>query len=198
MAAMADTRGAQHKTGPRLTVIDGEQDSAGGELVESEESLAGLLEQWTPLLEPGCDPLSAELTGVEFLAMMREAVPVEIELSEVVAALIGQAEGHGRPEALALLRVLAVVGPAEVHSAAAGAADRLVSAGLTDPPWVTGLGRPRVGACFGYAGDPGGLFVGILARPAWRTRFRSCGPHDHPAARFLLVAFPSCGRRLEW
>ena len=146
---MADTRGAQHKTGPRLTVIDGGQRCAGGERAESEESLAGLLDQWTPLLEPGCDPLSAELTGAEFLAMMREAVPVDNELSELVAALIGQAEGHGTPEALAMLRVLAVVGPAEVHAAAAGAADRLVLAGLTDPPWVTRLGRPRVGACSG-------------------------------------------------
>jgi hypothetical protein len=63
MAAMANTRGAQQKIGPRLTVIDGGQDSASGELAESEESLAGLLDQWTPLLEPGCDPLSAELTG---------------------------------------------------------------------------------------------------------------------------------------
>jgi hypothetical protein len=151
MAAMVDTRGAQQKIGPRLTVIDGGRHCAGGELAESEESLAGLLVQWTPLLEPGCDPLSAELTGAEFLAMMREAVPVENEFSELVAALIGQAEGHGTPEALTMLRVLAMVGPPEVRAAAAGAADRLVSAGLTDPPWVTGLGRPRVGRCFGYA-----------------------------------------------
>jgi hypothetical protein len=35
-------------------------------------------------------------------------------------------------------------------------------------------------------------FLGILARSAWRTRFGSCVPHDHPAARFVLVAFPSC------
>jgi len=41
-------------------------------------------------------------------------------------------------------------------------------------------------------------FVGILVRPAWRTRFGSCIPHDHPAARFLLVSFPCVGRRLEW
>ena len=31
-------------------------------------------------------------------------------------------------------------------------------------------------------------FVGILTRLAWRTRFGSCVPHDHPAARFLLVS----------
>lgn len=155
MAGVADTRGAQHKTGPRLTVIDGGQGCAGGESAESGESLAGLMDQWTPLLEPGCDSLSAELTGAEFLAMMREAVPVDSELSELIAALIGQAEGHGTPEALAMLRVLAVVGPPEVQSAAAGAADRLVEAGLTDRPWVTDLGRPRVGPCFGYADERG-------------------------------------------
>ena len=173
MAAMADTRGAQHKTGPRLTVIDGGQRCAGGELAESEESLAGLLDQWTPLLEPGCDPLSAELTGAEFLAMMREAVPVDNELFELVAALIGQAEGHGTPEALAMLRVLAVVGPAEVHAAAAGAADRLVLAGLTDPPWVTRLGRPRVGAC-----------SGMPTSAALRRRLGSPSPTDASSTRW--------------
>jgi hypothetical protein len=162
MAAVADAQGAQQKTAPRLTVIDGEQGCAGGELAESEEPLAGLLEQWTPLLEPGCDPLSAELTGAEFLAMMREAVPVENELSDLVAALIEQAERHGTPEALAMLRVLAVVGPPEVQSAAAGAADRLVQAGLTDPLWVTGLGRPRVGQCFGYADARGAQEVIVI------------------------------------
>jgi hypothetical protein len=45
---MADTQGAQPKTGPRLTVIDGGQRCAGGELAELEESLAGLLDQWAP------------------------------------------------------------------------------------------------------------------------------------------------------
>jgi hypothetical protein len=155
MAGVADTRGAQQKSGPTLTVIEGGQRCGGGELAESEAFLAGLMDQWAPLLEPGCDSLSAELTGAEFLAMMREAVPVESELSEVITALIGQAEGHGRPEALAMLRVLAVVGPPEVQSAAAGAADRLVEAGFTDCPWVAGLGRPRVGRCFGYADECG-------------------------------------------
>jgi len=64
--------------------------------------------------------------------------------------------------------------------------------------WSEVQRRYGAGAKIPTVADPGGLFVGILARPAWRTRFRSCVPHDHPAARFLLVAFPSCGRRLEW
>ena len=82
-------------------------------------------------------------------------MPVEDELSDLVAALMEQPERHGTPEALTMLRVLAVVGPSEVHSAAAGAADRLVQDGPIDPPWVTGLGRPRVGRCFGYADTRG-------------------------------------------
>ena len=157
----------------------------------SEESLAGLLDQWTPLLESGCDPLSAELTGAEFLAMMREAVPVEDELSELVAALIGQAEGHGTPEALAMLRVLAVVGPAEVHAAAAGAADRLVQAGLTDPPWVTGLGRPRVGACFGYADERGAQEVIGITFAYGRKQHALAVLIDHDLGGGIKDCFPT-------
>jgi hypothetical protein len=191
MAAMADTRGAQHKTGPRLTVIDGGQCCAGGELAESEESLAGLLDQWRPLLEPGCGALSAELTGAEFLAMMREAMPVDNELSDLVAALIWQAEGHGTSEALAMLRVLAVVGPTEVRSAAAGAADRLVQAGLTDPPWVNGLGRPRVGACFGYADARGGQEVIGIAFAYGSNQHALAVLIDHDLGGGIKDCFPT-------
>ena len=188
---MADTRDAQHKTGPRLTVIDGGQRCAGGELGESEQSLAGLLEQWTPLLEPGCDSLSAELTGAEFLVMMREAVPVEDELSELVAALIEQAERHGTPEALALLRVLAVVGPVQVHSAAAGAGDRLVQAGLTDPLWVSGLGRPWVGRCFGYADERGAQEVIVITFVYGRKQHALAVLIDHDLGGGIKDCFPT-------
>ena len=188
---MVDTQGAQPKIGPRLSVIDGGRCCVAGELAESEESLASLLEQWAPLLEPGCDPLSAELTGAEFLAMLREAMPVEHELSELVAALIGQAEGHGTPEALAMLRVLAVVGPPGVHSAAAGAADRLVQAGLSDPPWVAGLGRPRVGRCFGYADEHGAQEVIGITFAYGRKQHALAVLIDHGLGGGIKDCFPT-------
>jgi hypothetical protein len=110
---------------------------------------------WTPLLERGCDQWSAELAGVEFLAMMREAAATDDAVPELLTSLISQAEEHGGPEALAMLRVLAVVGPAPARPTAAKAAERVASAGLQDRPWVKGLGEPKVGACFGYTDGVG-------------------------------------------
>jgi hypothetical protein len=118
-------------------------------------------------------------------------VPVENELSELVAALIGQAEGHGGPEALAMLRVLAVVGPPEVHSAAAGAADRLVQVGLTDPVWVTGLGRPWVGRCFGYADERGAQEVIVITFAFGSKQHALAVLIDHDLGGGIKDCFPT-------
>jgi hypothetical protein len=142
-----------------LQVLDSASDMAeamqclteAGLLPAQEESVAGLLEGWRPLLKPGCDALDAELCGTEFLGMIRDAAPADVGLPDLLTEMIGQVREYGGPEALAMLRVLAAVGPAEVRPAAAQAANALVAAGLTDRPWAQGLGAPRVGRCFGYA-----------------------------------------------
>ena len=142
-----------------LQILDGAGDMAeamqrlteAGLLPAPEESVAGLLEGWRPLLEPGCDALNAELCGTEFLGMIRGAAPADIELPDLLAEMIGQVREYGGPEALAMLRVLSAIGPAEVRPAAARAANELVATGLTDRPWAKNLGAPRVGPCFGYA-----------------------------------------------
>ncbi|MGH4022018.1 MAG: plasmid pRiA4b ORF-3 family protein [Pseudonocardiaceae bacterium] len=121
-----------------------------GILPSPQEALAGLLEGWKSLLKRGADPLSAELCGAEFLGGMRRTAPDEADLPEILAGLIEQVAGAGTPEALAMLRVLAVLGPQQIRAAAAEAADRLVAGGLTDRPWVRELGTPQVGSCFGY------------------------------------------------
>ena len=122
-----------------------------GLLPAPEDSVAGLLEGWQPLLEPGCDALNAELCGTEFLGMIRGAAPADVGLPDLLTEMIDQVREYGGAEALAMLRVLAAVGPAEVRPAAAQAADALIATGLTDQPWAQGLGTPRVGRCFGYA-----------------------------------------------
>jgi len=142
-----------------LEVLDAASDMAeamrrladAGLLPAPEDSFSGLLEHWQPLLEPDCDPLSAELCGTQFLGMIRGAVPDEASLHELLRELIGQASQSGRAEALAMLRVLAVLGPPAARPVAAEAADALIAPGLTDQPWVRGLGNPRPGHCFGYA-----------------------------------------------
>ncbi|MGC9671501.1 plasmid pRiA4b ORF-3 family protein [Planosporangium sp. 12N6] len=127
-----------------------------GLLPSRDESLAGLLAMWKPLLRRDCDPWRAELAGVEFLGVVRDAAASDEEVPELLADLIAQVGGYGGGAALAMLRVLAVVGPAPVRPAAAEAADRVAATGVPDRPWVRGLGAPDVGACFGYVDSAGG------------------------------------------
>src|SRR5580658_1655037 len=56
--------------------------AAAGLLPSEEESRRGLTSWFTPLLEPGCDQLDADLLGSSFLGMMRAACadyPAELE-----------------------------------------------------------------------------------------------------------------------
>jgi hypothetical protein len=134
--------------------------AAAGLLPSEEESRRGLTSWFTPLLEPGCDQLDADLLGSSFLGMMRAACadyPAELEedLPAVLGQLILQLQYDQSPEVLAMMRVLAAVGPAEIRPIAADAAAKLVAAGLADLPWAEGLGAPQPGACFGYGDDLG-------------------------------------------
>ncbi len=146
-----------------LRALDGARDAEdvlrnlveAGILPSPEEALAGLLEGWRPLLKPGADPLSAELAGAEFLGLMWQTAPEPDDVPAILTGLIGQAESTAKPEALAMLRVLAVLGPSEIQLAAAEAADRLVAAGLTDRAWVSELGAPQVGLSFGFVDELG-------------------------------------------
>ncbi|HEU0087797.1 MAG TPA: plasmid pRiA4b ORF-3 family protein [Pseudonocardiaceae bacterium] len=124
-----------------------------GMLPSPEEALAGLLDGWKPLLKRRTNPLNAELCGTEFLGMVRRTLPDEGDLPEMLTGLIRQAEGSGTPEALAMLRVLALLGPQQLRPAATAAADRLAAQGLSEPPWVADLGAPQLGVCFGYADE---------------------------------------------
>lgn len=146
LRALDDARDAEEALGNLIEA---------GVLPSPDQALTGLLEGWEPLCKPGADVLSAELAGAEFLGLMRQAAPEPDEVPAILAGLIGHAESTARPEALAMLRVLAVAGPAEIRLAAAEAADRLVAAGLTDRPWVSKLGTPQVGPCFGFVDECG-------------------------------------------
>jgi hypothetical protein len=127
---------------------------ASGALPGPQESLRSLLAGFAPLTVPGCDPLTAELSGYEFLAAVR-SLGVDAELPVVLNGMIESAEEVGSPEALAMICVLGVIGPPPSRLPASAAAGRLLARGLPDPPWADAVGRPKVGACFGYRG-PGG------------------------------------------
>jgi hypothetical protein len=167
-----------------------------GLLPEPEESLAGLLDGWTPTLRAGCDPLSAELSGAEFLGMICQSIPADVMLPELLTGLIEQASAYGTAEALAMLRVLAVLAPPEIRPVAGAGADRLVAAGLADPPWVAGLGRPRVGRIFGYTDELGAQESIALTFSYGRKRHAMVVLIDHELGGGVKDCFPT--DRPDW
>ena len=132
-------------------------DEAMAELVtaglvpDESDSFEGMLSWFTPLLEPGCDQVDAEVCGGEFVGELRRAGPADADVSEVLSNVLEHLIEYESPEALAMARILAAVGPPDVRAIAADTASRMVAAGRTDMPWSAGLGRPRPGPCFGYA-----------------------------------------------
>ncbi len=124
--------------------------TSAGFMATEAESGEGLLSWFAPLLEPGCDQLDAEICGSEFVAELRRAAPPNLDVEDVLQDIIDGFKRHRRPEALAMMRARAAVGPARVRSMAAAAAAEMVRRGLPDLPWTAGLGTPVPGRCFGY------------------------------------------------
>ncbi|HSR86753.1 MAG TPA: plasmid pRiA4b ORF-3 family protein [Streptosporangiaceae bacterium] len=110
-----------------------------------------LLSWFAPLLDSGCDPLEAELSGAEFIGELRRAAPPNLDIADVLAGIIADFAAARRPEALAMMRVLAAVAPARLRPLAAEAAARMVHDGLADVPWAADIGWPVPGRCFGYS-----------------------------------------------
>jgi hypothetical protein len=93
--------------------------------------------------------LDAELLlGQVFGTVQQGIVGDAAERDFALASLLGQvtrhAEHRSTPDALALLRVLAVLGPARSRAGAEAAAVRLARLGVADQPWAAGVGRPDV------------------------------------------------------
>lgn len=116
----------------------------------SENPAADLLSGFGPLLEPGCEPLDAELLASEFLGLLEDDIEPD-DLPEALTDLIADAEATGTREALAMTRALAVLAPPAVRQAASAAADRLTAAGVKAPGWARKVGKPALGPCFGYS-----------------------------------------------
>ncbi len=121
-----------------------------GFMPSESESAEDLMSWFAPLLEPGCDQIEAEVCGSEFIGQLRSAAPPNLDITDVIRDIIEGFAAHQRPEALAMMRVLAAVAPAELRTKAATAAAQMVLDGLADMPWVAGLGSPVPGRCFGY------------------------------------------------
>lgn len=127
-----------------------------GVIPSPDGTLAEILEGWKPLLRPGTTAMEAEVWGADFLGLLADSMPDVDDLPAALVDLVNEAELVGSREALAMTRALAVATPEPLCSAASAVANRLVAAGVADPPWVAGLGRPEVGACFGQGNDAAG------------------------------------------
>lgn len=115
-------------------------------------------------------PLAAELVLCEAFAAAEAAAPADADEQERLDALthmlndvIGQAETLASADALALLRVCSVLGPATTRSAARESAARLAATGLAERPWASRVGRPQMLRAWHYGDDFGNQSsVGVL------------------------------------
>ncbi len=123
---------------------------AAGLMPSEPDSFLGMLSWFTPLLEPGCDQVEAEVCAAEFVGELRRASPADADVSEVLSDVLEHLTEYDSREALAMVRSLAAVGPPDIRAIAADTANRIAPAGRTDMPWTAGLGQPRPGPCFGY------------------------------------------------
>ena len=100
--------------------------------------------------------------------MLHPSPSDEQERREALVLMLGQVIGHAETlasvEALALLRVCSVLGPATSRNAARASAGRLAAAGVADRPWAGRVGSPAVlrawrnGDVFGSQSSVGVLF----------------------------------------
>lgn len=125
--------------------------------------LAGIAEARNPLAAELvlCGAVGAVETGLSDDADELERLEA---LTQMLDQVIGHAETLASVDALALLRVCSVLGPATSRSAARESAGRLAAAGVADRPWAGTVGSPqmlrawRYGDVFGAQSSVGVLF----------------------------------------
>ncbi len=115
-----------------------------------DDAFAAVLTEARMVLAEIGSPLEAELWGSDILAALGGV------RSAAAQAMVPAAERSGTAEALAILRVLGALGPAELGTAAAEAAGRLAARGIPDAPWAAEVGSPAPRECWRY-GDIKGL-----------------------------------------
>jgi hypothetical protein len=116
-------------------------------------------------------PLAAELVLCRALGVIELGLRDDVDMRErleAVALMLGEmivhAEALATEDALALLRVCSVLGPAASRDVACEGAGRLASTGVADRPWAGMVGRPEMlrawcyGDVFGAQSSVGALF----------------------------------------
>jgi hypothetical protein len=113
---------------------------------------AELLRAFRPVLG-AADPLDVEVVASGVQGSWWKQLPPGEDPDVVFGeSVISYAARAGTPEAMALLRSMAVLGvTAAQREAASAAAAALAAAGVADPPWAAAIGRVQVGACWRLA-----------------------------------------------
>jgi hypothetical protein len=122
--------------------------------VDISDAVQGVLEEARAALGHLDDPVDAELWGSDVIGAMSAAGEPEA-MSALATKLVPAAEQDPSPEALAMLRVFAAIGSADLREAASAAATRVAALDIPDAPWVEQLGAPQIHTCWHYA-DVGG------------------------------------------
>ena len=135
------------------------------------EALAAVTASLLAGIAEARSPLAAELVMCAAFAAVDAGLPDDADEQERLEALtlllgqvIGQAQALGTADALALLRVCSVLGPATSRAAAGQGAAQLAASGVTDRPWAGRVGHPtmlrawRYGDVFGAQSSVGVLF----------------------------------------
>lgn len=148
----------------------GPADGLAGD-VDGSELLAAVTVSLLAGIAEARHPLAAELVLCAALGAVETGLPDDADEQDRLDALtfmLGQVIVHAEMlatvEALALLRVCSVLGPATSRAAAGAAADRLAATGVADRPWVSRVGSPEMlrawhyGDVFGAQSSVGVLF----------------------------------------
>ena len=148
--------------------------------VAVEATFAGVLAEASDVLGQVDNPVDAELWVSDLIGALAASAAGQASLTDALTGtLIPAAEATSTPQALALLRVFAVVGSPALRAAAGQAAVRVSALGVADPPWTRSLGAPRVGDCWHYA-DVGGRQESLTMTFAYGDRQHAvCVLIDH-------------------
>jgi hypothetical protein len=123
--------------------------------VAADDAVTGVLAEAKAALSQLDDPVDAELWGSDVIGALSSAGQ-EPAMSALARTLVPAAEAAATPDALAMLRVFAAVGSAELRAAADEAAARLAAKDVADAPWARQIGQPDVRDCWHYADTGGG------------------------------------------
>jgi hypothetical protein len=126
------------------------------------------------------EPVDAELWGSDMLgALSRSAGEGTDLMGELATSLVPAAEESATQQSLGLLRVLGVLGSAELRETSTKSAERIKALGVADPSWASGLGTPTPGECWHYS-DVHGQQESVTATFAYGAREHAlCVLIDH-------------------